>query len=139
MDRHKLTALSRSVAGHTVVVTGAASGMGRATAMLFSRGAKVAITDLKGEAGRGRRRRNGGRWRHRCRVTMDVSSGADIAATIPAIGEEFGRIDVVVNNAGVSVLLGHRCARLRGAMDDQPAGVADGPHPGHTGCTLYLA
>ena len=39
--------LSRSIAGRTAIVTGAASGMGRATAILFaSEGAKVAVTDL---------------------------------------------------------------------------------------------
>ncbi|MFM2076763.1 MAG: dehydrogenase of uncharacterized specificity, short-chain alcohol dehydrogenase like protein, partial [Actinomycetota bacterium] len=43
----RLTALSRSVAGKRVVVTGAASGMGRATAFLFAdEGAHVAVVDL---------------------------------------------------------------------------------------------
>ena len=42
--------LSRSVKGLTVLVTGAASGMGRATAFVFAReGANVAVTDIEGE------------------------------------------------------------------------------------------
>src|SRR2546429_9185709 len=46
----RLTTKSRSVAGKVVVVTGAASGMGRATAQLFAdEGAKVAVTDRTAE------------------------------------------------------------------------------------------
>ena len=46
----RLTALSRSVAGKRVIVTGAASGMGRATAHLFAdEGARVAVVDLDAE------------------------------------------------------------------------------------------
>ena len=42
--------LNRSIAGKTAIITGAASGMGRATAHLFAReGANVAVTDLKQE------------------------------------------------------------------------------------------
>ena len=43
----RLSKLSRSIAGRSAIVTGAASGMGRATAHLFAdEGAKVAVTDL---------------------------------------------------------------------------------------------
>ena len=43
----RLTSLDRSVSGHTAIVTGAASGMGRATAHLFAdEGARVAVVDL---------------------------------------------------------------------------------------------
>jgi 3-oxoacyl-[acyl-carrier protein] reductase len=47
----KLSTLSRSVAGKVVIVTGAASGMGRATAHLFAdEGARVAALDINAEA-----------------------------------------------------------------------------------------
>ena len=47
MPDRRLTSLSRSVAGRTAIVTGAASGMGRATAHLFAdEGANVIVADL---------------------------------------------------------------------------------------------
>ncbi|MCZ6890131.1 MAG: SDR family NAD(P)-dependent oxidoreductase, partial [Gammaproteobacteria bacterium] len=46
----KLSQLSRSIEGKVAIVTGAASGMGRATARLFAdEGAKVAVTDINAE------------------------------------------------------------------------------------------
>ena len=59
----RLSKLSRSIAGQIAIVTGAASGMGRATAHLFAdEGARVAVVDLG--ADRVPRRRRGD---HRCR------------------------------------------------------------------------
>ncbi|HUO12758.1 MAG TPA: SDR family NAD(P)-dependent oxidoreductase [Caulobacteraceae bacterium] len=94
--------LSRSVRGLAVLVTGAASGMGRATAFVFAReGAKVAVTDLSGEACEAIAadiRAEGGEahaW------PLNVGDAAAIAATVPAIAERLGGLDVVVNNAGV--------------------------------------
>ncbi len=58
--------LSRSVKGLTVLVTGAASGMGRATAHVFAdEGANVAVTDLSAAGHASRCRRNQGRRRQR--------------------------------------------------------------------------
>ncbi len=91
---------SRSIAGRVAIVTGAASGMGRATARLFAaEGAQVAVTDLDlaaceavaAECGAGARA-----------YALDVSDGAAIARTVAAIAGDFGRIDILVNNAGVS-------------------------------------
>jgi 3-oxoacyl-[acyl-carrier protein] reductase len=94
--------LSRSVKGLTVLVTGAASGMGRATAFVFAReGANVAVTDVKLEACEpvaAEIRAEGGNakaW------ALDVSNAETIAKVVPQIGEHFGGIDAVVNNAGV--------------------------------------
>ncbi|HZZ35994.1 MAG TPA: SDR family NAD(P)-dependent oxidoreductase [Caulobacteraceae bacterium] len=95
--------LSRSVKGKVVLVTGAASGMGRATAHVFAReGAKVAVTDRRledAEAVAADIRAEGGEataW------SLDVGDAAVIARTVPEIAEHFGGLDVVVNNAGVA-------------------------------------
>jgi 3-oxoacyl-[acyl-carrier protein] reductase len=99
----RLSSLSRSVQGLTVLVTGAASGMGRATAALFAdEGAQVAVTDLEAggvdavvadiEAVGG----SAAGW------TLDVTDPERIDAVIGEIVDRFGALDVVINNAGIS-------------------------------------
>ena len=95
--------LSRSVKGLTVLVTGAASGMGRATAEVFAaEGANVAVTDLSAEAveaiaadlrARGHSARG---W------ALDVSDHAAIRRVVDEVATHFGTLDAVVNNAGIS-------------------------------------
>src|SRR5579864_8332119 len=93
--------LDRSVKGRAVLITGAASGMGRATAHLFAQeGAMVAITDIN-EAGlnavAGEIRTAGGRveaW------PLDVLDAAAIKRVVAEIATRFGRIDILINNAG---------------------------------------
>ena len=59
VNGERLSALSRSIAGKRAIVTGAASGMGRATAHLFAdEGAQVVVADLEHGAGERRRRRD---------------------------------------------------------------------------------
>jgi 3-oxoacyl-[acyl-carrier protein] reductase len=103
--------LSRSVKGLTVLVTGAAGGMGRATARVFAaEGAKVAVTDFGAEgalAVTAEMLANGGTakaW------TLDVASRDDVTAIVKDIAAHFGGLDIVVNNAGISV---------RAAIDDE--------------------
>ena len=99
-----LSALSRSIEGNIAFITGAASGMGAATARLFAdQGARLALVDVN-EAGlqavvdeiaaagcevRG--------W------TLDLSDAAAIKDTINTVAEHFGGIDLLVNNAGISI------------------------------------
>ena len=98
--------LSRSVAGLTVLVTGAASGMGRATARVFAaEGAKVAVTDYAGEGAQAVAAEIVARGESAKAWTLDVASPNDIRAVVDDIAGHFGGLDIVVNNAGISVRL----------------------------------
>lgn len=98
-----MSRLSRSVRGSRVLVTGAGSGMGKATAELFAEeGALVAVTDYAltpAEAVAGPLSALGltaRAWK------LDVSDAAEIASVVPQIAERLGGLDIVVNNAGIS-------------------------------------
>ena len=92
--------LSRSVAGRVAIVTGAASGMGRATALLLaSEGAKVAVTDLDLAACEAVAAEAGASAKA---FALDVSDGEAIKHTVTDIAGTFGGIDILINNAGVS-------------------------------------
>src|SRR3954449_13060287 len=85
------------------IVTGAASGIGLATAKrLGSEGARVVIADLKGDAAETSAEsvRQAGAP-DALGMACDVSSEAQVAATVKAAMDRFGQLDVVVNNAGL--------------------------------------
>ncbi|QWG17812.1 SDR family oxidoreductase [Bradyrhizobium sediminis] len=96
--------LSRSVKGLTVLVTGAASGMGRATARVFAaEGANVAVTDYSAEGAKvvaDAIVASGGNARA---WTLDVANADAIKTVVGAVAAHFGGLDIVVNNAGISV------------------------------------
>lgn len=95
--------LSRSIADRVAIVTGAASGMGRATAILFaSEGAKVAVTDLNKTACDevvAEIEAKGGTAKA---FALDVSDPDAIRDVVGAVANAFGGIDILVNNAGIS-------------------------------------
>ncbi|MBT5190796.1 MAG: SDR family NAD(P)-dependent oxidoreductase, partial [Rhodospirillaceae bacterium] len=92
----RLSKLSRSIAGKVALVTGAASGMGRATAHLFAdEGAHVAVTDINGEgveavvaeiteAGL-----NAKGW------TLDLADPERIKAVVGEVADHFGGLDIL--------------------------------------------
>ncbi len=97
----RITKLSRSVAGKVVIVTGAGSGMGRATSWLFAdEGAKVAVTDLKGQQEVADTINGAGGTAHAWQ--LDVSNQQNVEQVIAEVAERFGGIDVLINNAGIS-------------------------------------
>ncbi|CAM5451632.1 SDR family oxidoreductase [Streptomyces aurantiogriseus] len=91
-----------NLAGRTAVVTGAASGIGEATAVLLAaRGARVALVARRGErleALAGKIRADGG---EALAVVADVTDDASVTAAAARVREAYGRVDLVVNNAGV--------------------------------------
>ncbi|GGS60354.1 SDR family NAD(P)-dependent oxidoreductase [Streptomyces violaceus] len=90
------------LSGKSVIVTGAASGIGRATALRFAEeGAKVVVADLNAEGAKsvvGAIESAGGTA---LAVTGDLSDGAVAEEVVAAAVGTFGGIDVLVNNAGV--------------------------------------
>ena len=99
----RLTKLSRSIAGKVALITGAASGMGRATAMLFAdEGAKVAVSDLSRESVEAvvSQIRDAGGDAHGW--VLDVSQLKEIEQVVDEVADHFGGLDILINNAGIS-------------------------------------
>lgn len=95
--------LSRSVKGLTVLITGAASGMGRATAEVFAAaGANVALTDISAAATERVAEDLRAHGHSAAAWALDVADPAAIRAVVDAAAAQFGGIDALVNNAGVS-------------------------------------
>src|SRR4051812_7128462 len=94
--------MGRRLEGQTAWISGAASGIGAATARLFAEeGANVAIVDLRAdrcEAVRDAIDRADG---HALSAPADVSAEADVRRSIAATVERFGRLNILVNSAGV--------------------------------------
>ena len=90
--------------GKVAIVTGAASGMGAATARRFAReGAKVVITDLKEAEGAILSDQINNAGGEAVFVRHDVAQEADWKAVTATALRRFGRLDVLVNNAGVAL------------------------------------
>lgn len=88
--------------GRVVLVTGAASGIGRATASAFAgAGAKVVASDVDAEAGEALARELTSARAEAIFVPADVSQCADVEALVERAVRHFGRLDCAFNNAGV--------------------------------------
>jgi NAD(P)-dependent dehydrogenase (short-subunit alcohol dehydrogenase family) len=87
--------------GRCALVTGAARGLGRATAALLAhRGARVMIADIDEP---GAQRASAELGQGTTSVRCDVTSAADVSAAIAATVEAFGSLDTLVNNAGIEI------------------------------------
>lgn len=102
------------LAGRTAVITGGAQGLGLAIAEVFiAEGARVVLGDLDLER-TGQAAEELGGAGHARAVCCDVTSGAQVDALVAAAVEEFGGLDIMVNNAGIT-----RDATLRKMTEEQ--------------------
>ena len=98
-----LSTLSRSIEGRVAVVTGAASGMGRATARLFAeQGARVIAADVQEAALAEVVEEILAEGANARAAVVDLSSAEAIQSLIDDVGRDDGALDILVNNAGIS-------------------------------------
>ena len=92
----------KQLAGKIAIITGGASGIGRATAQLFvEHGAALVIADINtpdGEKLAAKIRSDGGQAVF---IQCDVTAAGDCQRTVQAAVEQFGSLDILFNNAGV--------------------------------------
>jgi NAD(P)-dependent dehydrogenase (short-subunit alcohol dehydrogenase family) len=89
--------------GQVAVVTGAGSGIGRAAATLFAReGATVAVVDLVADAAMETAELIAEAGGRALAVKADVSDMTQVGAAFQKVVDEYGRVDVLYNNAGVN-------------------------------------
>jgi NAD(P)-dependent dehydrogenase (short-subunit alcohol dehydrogenase family) len=91
--------VSGRVAGKVIAITGAASGLGEATARLMAaEGGRVVLADLQDDRGQRLAAELGDSVRY---VHCDVTLEPDVAGLVDTAVREFGRLDCMVNNAGI--------------------------------------
>jgi 3-oxoacyl-[acyl-carrier protein] reductase len=97
-----MMAAGGNLAGQVAIVTGAGRGIGAATATrLASDGAAVVLVDVAPDGIESLGAALRGEGRDVLTVHADVSKAADVAGMVAAVVERFGRVDILINNAGI--------------------------------------
>lgn len=91
-----------SLNGKVALITGGASGIGRATALLFAQeGAAVSVADINSELGQTVVQEIKSQGGHASFIQCDVTKAGDCRRAVDAALEQFGRLDILFNNAGI--------------------------------------
>jgi NAD(P)-dependent dehydrogenase (short-subunit alcohol dehydrogenase family) len=94
--------MAGTMTGKTALVTGAASGIGRAIALAFAReGAGVVVTDINANAGKETVELVGKTGGKSVFAQCDVTKGEEVKAMVESTVREFGRLDFACNDAGI--------------------------------------
>ena len=100
----KLTKLSRSVEGKVALITGSGSGMGRATSYVFAEaGAKVVVSDINEKQIEEVSSEINSSSGTCLKQILDVTNQENINEVIAKVIKEFGQLDILINNAGISI------------------------------------
>ena len=132
------------MAGRVVIVTGAAAGIGRATALRFARdGHRVAAWDVRAEAGPPLVDAVHAAGGEGLFDAVDVADAAQIARAVQAVANRWGGVDVLVNNAGIlrdAQIVKWRDEAIASTMtDEQWQAVIDVNVTGVFNCTRAVA
>lgn len=117
--------MTRAFAGKTVLITGASSGIGRATAVAFAHeGANLVLGNRRRDAGEATAALARDAGAQAVFLPADVTHPADLQALVQAAVDTFGRLDVAVNNAGAAIPGGGRTLTHQHTDDDWASTLA---------------
>ncbi len=117
------------LSGKIALITGAGLGMGRATARLFvQEGCRVVISDISPRDAEETLRLVGGE-EHACALPVDVSDSAAVRALFEEVDKRYGRLDVLVNYAGIGAAEGDGFDVFQERLQQRGAQLAAGESP----------